>query len=234
MHTYARMRAMRPKQQRGNVTSAGWQVTLCDRVWHVSSRSREASWELLYSLPYLTSGKGVSVAEWLACGSGLRCRRAWVQIAAVHTRRASVHQAAKLVASLLRVAGVTAGLAESNGSLPSGLWLTSPTGWLSRTGISSGTLRSVIEYRLSFTFTFFTQLHNKLHNKLFVIGLYAKAYMQTNHCARSNRVRYFTFTFFTSGDDTVPTWGDNSKSAQCRYRLNLPTLHRKWFFPSSL
>jgi len=33
----------------------------------------------------------------------------------------SVHQAAKLVAALLRVAGVTAGLAESNGSLPPGL-----------------------------------------------------------------------------------------------------------------
>ena len=39
----------------------------------------------------------------------------------VHTRRASVRQAAKLVAALLRVAGVTAGLAESNGSLPPGL-----------------------------------------------------------------------------------------------------------------
>jgi len=54
---------------------------------------------------------------------------AWVQIAVatltgnslrqtIHTHRASVHQAAKLVAALLRVAGVTAGLAESNGSLP--------------------------------------------------------------------------------------------------------------------
>ena len=32
-----------------------------------------------------------------------------------------VHQAAKLVAALLRVAGVTAGLAESSGSLPPGL-----------------------------------------------------------------------------------------------------------------
>jgi len=30
-----------------------------------------------------------------------------------HSRRASVHQAAKLVVALLRVAGVTAGLAES-------------------------------------------------------------------------------------------------------------------------
>ena len=34
----------------------------------------------------------------------------------VHTHRASVHQAAKLVAALLRVAMVTAGLAESSGS----------------------------------------------------------------------------------------------------------------------
>jgi len=37
---------------------------------------------------------------------------------------------------------VTAGLAYSNSSLPPGLWLTSPAGWLPRTGISSGTLRS--------------------------------------------------------------------------------------------
>ena len=34
---------------------------------------------------------------------------------------ASVHQAAKLIAALLRAAGVTAGLAESNGSLSPGL-----------------------------------------------------------------------------------------------------------------
>ena len=55
----------------------------------------------------------------------------------VHTHRAPVHQAAKLVAALLRVARVNAGLAESNGSLPPGLWLTSPAGWLPRTGISA-------------------------------------------------------------------------------------------------
>jgi len=46
----------------------------------------------------------------------------------VHTHCASVHQAAKLVAAQLRVVGVTAGLVESNGSLPVGLWLTSPAG----------------------------------------------------------------------------------------------------------
>jgi len=101
-----------------------------------------------------------SVAE-CRVRAGLRRRRAWVQIAAatlsgnslrqtVHTHCASVHKAAKLVAVLLRVAGVTAGLAESNGSLPPGLWLTSPAGWLPRTGISSGILRSVIEYGLLF------------------------------------------------------------------------------------
>ena len=39
----------------------------------------------------------------------------------VHTHRASLHQAATLVAALLMVARVTAGLAESNGSLPPGL-----------------------------------------------------------------------------------------------------------------
>ena len=60
-----------------------------------------------------------------------RRRRARVQIAAatlsgnglrqtVHTHCASVHQAAKLVAALLRVARATVGLAESNGSLPPG------------------------------------------------------------------------------------------------------------------
>ena len=66
------------------------------------------------------------------------------------TAKLYVHQTAKLVAALLRVARVTAGLAESNGSLPPGSWLTSPAGWLPRTGISSGTLCSVIEYGLFF------------------------------------------------------------------------------------
>ena len=89
--------------------------------------------------------------------------RAWVRIAAatlsgnslrqtVHTHRASVDQAAKLIAALLRVARVTAGLVESNGSLLPCLWLTSFAGWLPRTGIGSGTLRSVIEYGLPLPF----------------------------------------------------------------------------------
>jgi len=69
-------------------------------------------------------------AEWLACWT--QAQKARVQIAAatlsgsslrqtVHTRRASVRQAAKPVAALLMVAMVTAGLAESNDSLPPGL-----------------------------------------------------------------------------------------------------------------
>ena len=58
--------------------------------------------------------------------------KAWVQITATtlsgnslrqtaYTHHASVHQAAKLVAALSRVVRVTAGLVESNGSLPPGL-----------------------------------------------------------------------------------------------------------------
>ena len=77
-------------------------------------------------------------------------RRCLGQTAHTHDHRAFVHQAVKLVAAFLRVARVTAGLAESNGSLPPGLWLTSPAGWLLRTGISSGTIRSVIEYGLPY------------------------------------------------------------------------------------
>ena len=72
---------------------------------------------------------GGSVAEWLARWTRRRARDK-ITVATlsgnslrqtVHTHRASVHRAAKLVAAVLRVAGVTAGLAESNGSLPPGL-----------------------------------------------------------------------------------------------------------------
>ena len=58
-------------------------------------------------------GPGFKIAVATLSGSSLR--------QTVHTHRASVHQAAKLVAALLRVAGVTASLAESSGSLPPGI-----------------------------------------------------------------------------------------------------------------
>ena len=73
---------------------------------------------------------GGSVAEWLACwtqaqkGPGSNRSRDAVGYSlpqTAHIHFASVHQAAKLVAALLRVARVTADLAESNGSLPPGL-----------------------------------------------------------------------------------------------------------------
>ena len=60
--------------------------------------------------------------------------------------------AAKLVATLLRVAGVTADLAESNVNLPPGLWLASRAGCLPRTGISAWILHSIIEYGLPLPF----------------------------------------------------------------------------------
>jgi len=71
---------------------------------------------------------GGSVAKWLACwtqaqkGPGFKSQLSGNSLRqTVHTHRASVRQAAKLVAAVLRVVGVTAGLAESNGSLPPGL-----------------------------------------------------------------------------------------------------------------
>jgi len=54
----------------GNVTSAGWQVTLCDPMWHVSSRSGLATLRtaihllLTYLLTYY--GRG-SVLLWQRC-----------------------------------------------------------------------------------------------------------------------------------------------------------------------
>ena len=113
---------------------------------------------------------GGSVAEWFPCWTQAQKVRVQIAVATLsgnslrqtaHTHCASVHQAAKLVAALLRVAEVTAGLAESNGSLPPGrpVWLTLPAGWLQRTGISSGTLRSVIEYGLPLAFYYF-ELHS--------------------------------------------------------------------------
>ena len=68
----------------------------------------------------------------------------------VHTHCASVHQAAKLVAALLRVAGVTAGPPGGKYWQPTAWFMTEVTCRLPRTGISSGTLRSVIEYWLPF------------------------------------------------------------------------------------
>ena len=93
----------------------------------------------------------ISVLDSGAVGPGSksqprRCRVASSLTQTVHTHRASVPQAATLVAALLKIARITAGLAESNRSLPPGLWLTSPSGWLPRTWIGSRTLRSVSEY----------------------------------------------------------------------------------------
>jgi len=73
---------------------------------------------------------GGSVAEWLACWTQAQKARVLIAVTTLsgnslrqtaHTHRASVHQAAKLVAALLRAVGVTAGLAESTGSLPTSL-----------------------------------------------------------------------------------------------------------------
>ena len=72
-----------------------------------------------------THSLGGSVAEWITCwtqaqkGAGSNGSRESATLSGnslrqtVHTHRASVHQAAKLVAAPLKVAGVTTGLTES-------------------------------------------------------------------------------------------------------------------------
>ena len=83
----------------------------------------------------------------------------------VHTHCASVHQAAKLVAALLRAVGVTAGLAESNDSLYRLVYDSRHLqAALPRTGISSGTIRSVIEYGLPLPFF---ALHKEIKARLY-------------------------------------------------------------------
>jgi len=52
--------------KRGNVTSAGWQVTLCDPIWHVSSRSgavlvAQTAIRFL-TLPYIGSSSSIRIA----------------------------------------------------------------------------------------------------------------------------------------------------------------------------
>jgi len=86
---------------------------------------------IMLNFPHPPLRVGGSVAESLACW--IQTQKGPDSIAAatlsgnslrqtVHTHCASVHQAAtKLVAALLSVARVTAGLAEINASLPPGL-----------------------------------------------------------------------------------------------------------------
>ena len=63
-------------------------------------------------------------ADWLACCTQAQKTRVQIAVATLsgnslgQTVHTHVHQAAKLIAALLRVAAVTASFAESNGSLP--------------------------------------------------------------------------------------------------------------------
>jgi len=107
----------------------------CDAALQLEPSNIKALYRhgLVSRLPYMKST--IPLNHWLSSrvvSMWTQVQTAWVQITAttlsgnslsqtVHTHCASVHQAAKLVATLLGVAGVTAGLAESNGSLPPGL-----------------------------------------------------------------------------------------------------------------
>jgi len=103
---------------------------MCTFVRHHWHRHHSHFFVKSRSLSFLSCALGGSLAEWLACWTqaqkGLGSNRSRDAVGnslrhTVHTHRTSVHHAAKLVAALLRVARVTTGLAESNGSLPPGL-----------------------------------------------------------------------------------------------------------------
>ena len=143
----------------------------------------------------------------------------------VHTHYASVHQAAKLVAALLRVARVTAGLAESNGSLPPGLWLTSPAGWLPRTRISSGTLRSVIEYGIGpyiYLYFFIISYNKKLRTSRVGVDRRARCWKFLG------RTLWRRFLSSPLSSATSPTSGESTPS-----RRSFPSF-RKIFWNSTL
>jgi len=52
----------------GNVTAIGWQVTLCDPIWHVSSHSGQAGCKLLYSVDITTTT--ITAIKWPLTVSG--------------------------------------------------------------------------------------------------------------------------------------------------------------------
>jgi len=82
----------------------------------IKRRPQRAGWlgsRVVSVLDSGAEGPGVQISAATLSGNSFR--------QTVHTHHASVHQAAKLVAAILRVARVTAHLAESNGSLPPGL-----------------------------------------------------------------------------------------------------------------
>ena len=159
------LKGMGIEEKMGIWDSAKWFISISWKIWDLSWRfdlrfARHCS--VVAERAY--SADMHCIVYILYCiinlSPALRCRV--TVLSKPFTPIVPLHQAAKLVAALLRVAGVTAGLVESNGSLPPGLWLTSPAVWLLRTGISSGTLRSVwatffilLMCHCSFTFPFY-------------------------------------------------------------------------------
>jgi len=97
------------------------------------------------------------------------------------------------VVALLRVAGVTSGLVESNGILPPGLWLTSPACWLPRTGIGFGTLRSVIDSGLPLPF--FTVPAPQIRSTFWRANALVQVYFL---CPNSNRIFLHCTSIFAS------------------------------------
>ena len=115
--------------------ATGWD--LCTRHHQPSTihNTNAVKWLCMWSRFHVVwkgwlGSRVVSMLDSGALGTGFKSQPRCCRVSlrqTVHTHRASDHQEAKLVAALLRVARVTAGLAYSNGNLSPGLWL-SPAG----------------------------------------------------------------------------------------------------------
>ena len=66
----------------------GWQVTLCDPIWHVSSCSGETSCELLYSV-HFTSHRAQLYLGWMTLRAVIPCRYVTSQLG--HLSLTSLH-----------------------------------------------------------------------------------------------------------------------------------------------
>ena len=67
----------------GNVTSAGWQVTLCDPMWHVSSRSGVATLRTAIHLLLTVTSYADRSGRFPLCSVWLSMRACWCRVGAV-------------------------------------------------------------------------------------------------------------------------------------------------------
>ena len=165
------------------------------------------------------------VAKWLVCWNqaqkGLGSNRSHscrlTVLGKLFTPSCLCSPSSEIVVVLLRVARVVAGLVESTGSLPPGSWFMSPAGWLARTGISSRTLHSVIEYGL----LIYTDTHTHPFDGPF------SGTTQVSRYQKGKPIWILLKRETVSGSGI--SWA-MCKSAPCSRRITMPAPHHSVFY----